>query len=79
MKVSIKLEYQDKVYTSDYKNVTESEFFEMGDFIENIVKGKINWLSFQKDNQTIYFGKNILEESIITLSIMSLKDIADAL
>jgi phosphoribosylformylglycinamidine (FGAM) synthase PurS component len=68
MKVSIKLEYKDKVYNSDFNKITEEEKNELTDLIECVVQGKVAYLTFKKDNQNFYFSKKILEESILTLS-----------
>lgn len=68
MKVSIKLEYKNKVYNSDYKEITEEEKNQLTDFIKKIVEGNATHLAFKKDNQEYYFGKEILKESIITIT-----------
>jgi hypothetical protein len=68
MKISIKLEYRDKIYTSDYAEMTEEEYKQMTDLIEKIVEGKVTYFTFKKDNQNFYFGQKILEESIVTVS-----------
>lgn len=68
MKVSIKLEYRDKTYTSDYAEMTEEEYKQMTDLIEKIVEGKVTYFTFKKANQNFYFGQKILQESIVTVS-----------
>ena len=68
MKVSIKLEYKDKVYTSDYAEISEEEKNQLTELIEKIVEGKATHFTFQKDNQNYYFGKKVLEESIVTIT-----------
>lgn len=68
MKVSIKLEYRDKTYISDYAEITEEEYKQMTDLIEKIVECKITYFTFKKDNQIFYFGQKILQESIVTVS-----------
>jgi len=67
MKLSIKIEYKDKVYTSNYAEVSEEEKNELNDLIEKAVDGKASHLTFKKDNQNYFFGKKILEESVVSI------------
>lgn len=68
MKISLKLEYQDKTYTSDCIQMSEEEYEKMTELIEKIVGGRVGYFSFKQDNREFYFGEKILQESIITVT-----------
>jgi len=68
MKISIRLEYKEKVFTSDYTDLTEKEIEELEVVIQKLVEGKLSHFSMKRDNQTFYFGRTILMESILTIT-----------
>lgn len=67
MKVSIQLEYKDKVYTSDVLEIPEEEKNQFNQLIQGLTEETITHFSFKKQNHEHYFGKKVLEESIVTI------------
>ena len=68
MEVSIRLEYRDKVYISDWDELTDGEIRGLRQLMEKIVGGECNYLTFKIQDQSIYIGGKVLQESIITIS-----------
>lgn len=68
-KAQIILEYQNKIYSSEVSEVSEDEIKILKDFMEQISKGKISYLTFENKGTHFYFLKNIIENSIISLVI----------
>lgn len=68
MKISIKLEYKDKEYISNYQEFTEDEANVLESLIETVAKGNSNYFSMEINNQKVYFGAEILKESVLTIT-----------
>ena len=68
-KVKINLEYQNKIYSSQEAEMSEDEIKTVKDFMEQISKGKISYLTFENNGTHFHFPKNIIENSIISLVI----------
>lgn len=67
MKVSIRLEYRDKVYNSSIETLTEKELKELKSLVAAVVNNEAEALSFQNNNKVYHFCRKILIESIITI------------
>jgi len=68
-KVQINLEYQNKIYSSQEAEMSEDEIKTVKDFMEQISKGKMSYLTFENNGTHFHFPKNIIENSIISLVI----------
>ena len=68
-KVKINLEYQNKIYSSQETEMSEDEIKTVKDFMEQISKGKMSYLTFENNGTHFHFPKNIIENSIISLVI----------
>lgn len=68
-KVQINLDYQNKIYSSQEAEMSEDEIKTVKDFIEQISKGKMSYLTFENNGTHFHFPKNIIENSIISLVI----------
>ena len=68
MRVTVKLEYKDKVYISNGIDVNEEEKERLAGIVMKASEGKASHLTITKDNQTFHFGKKVLRESIITIT-----------
>ena len=68
-KVQINLEYQNKIYSSQEAEMSEAEIKTVKDFMEQISKGKMSYLTFENNGTHFHFPKNIIENSIISLAI----------
>lgn len=68
-KLQIKLEYQDKTYSSQIAEVSEEEIVEIKNFLEKVTKGSMSYLTFENEGTHYHFPKNIIENSIISLVI----------
>ena len=68
-RVEIKVEYKDKIYISDVFKLNESAVKQLKDSIWKNVSGDGGGINFIKDGNEIYIGKQILEQSIVTLVI----------
>jgi len=68
MKISIKIEYKEKVYTSDYIEYSENEIQDLKAIITRICKGEAGYFIITKMNQEYYFGSEILKDSILTIT-----------
>ena len=67
--VQINLEYQNKIYSSQEAEMSDEEIKTIKEFMEQISKGKISYLSFENNGTHFHFPKNIIENSIISLVI----------
>ena len=68
-KVQINLEYQNKIYSSQEAEMSDKEIKTIKEFMEQISKGKISYLTFENNGTYFHFPKNIIENSIISLVI----------
>jgi hypothetical protein len=68
-KVQINLEYQNKIYSSQEAEMSDDEIKTVKDFMEQISKGKMSYLTFENNGTHFHFPKNIIENSIISLVI----------
>ena len=68
-KVQINLEYQNKIYSSQEAEMPDEEIKTIKEFMEQISKGKISYLTFENNGTHFHFPKNIIENSIISLVI----------
>lgn len=68
-KVQINLEYQNKIYSSQEAEMSEAEIKTVKDFMEQISKGKMSYLTFENNGTHFHFPKNIIENSIISLVV----------
>ncbi len=68
-KVQINLEYQNKIYSSPEAEMSDEEIKTIKEFMEQISKGKISYLTFENNGTHFHFPKNIIENSIISLVI----------
>jgi hypothetical protein len=68
-KVQINLEYQNKFYSSQESEMSDEEIKTVKEFMEQISKGKISYLTFKNNGTHFHFSKNIIENSIISLVI----------
>jgi hypothetical protein len=69
MKIQIKLDYNDKVYSSNTQECTEEDVKEAKDLIKKISEGKVTHLSVENGFEEFFFTKSILEMSIITVIV----------
>ena len=67
MRVYIKLEYKEKVYRSRYQELDGDEMETLENLMQKITDGDASRFQFENNNETYYFGRNILNESIITV------------
>ena len=68
-KVQINLEYQNKIYSSQEAEMPDEEIKTIKEFMEQISKGKMSYLTFENNGTHFHFPKNIIENSIISLVI----------
>jgi hypothetical protein len=68
-KVQINLEYQNKIYSSQEAEMSDDEIKTVKDFMEQISKGKMSYLTFENNGTHFHFPKKIIENSIISLVI----------
>ena len=68
-KVQINLEYQNKIYSSQEAEMSDEEIKTIKEFMEQISKGKMSYLTFENNGTHFHFPKNIIENSIISLVI----------
>ena len=67
MKISLKLEYKEKVYESDVGEINESQYKETVKLIEQIASGKVGYFSFHNKGVEYYFPEDIIKQSIILI------------
>ena len=67
MKASIKLEYDDKTYQSDFTEVSQEELEALDELVCNAVSGQMNYLSFKAGKVRYYFGEEVVKESVISI------------
>ena len=63
------VEYQDKKYTSEATELLDGELTMLESALENVANGKVTFLSIKTENGIVFFTKEILAQSVITLSI----------
>lgn len=66
-KVAINISYDDRSYTSDYKQLTDNELSELHNLCEKAIEGKLTYMQIYSENKEYFFPKNILERSVISL------------
>lgn len=63
------VEYQDKKYTGEATELLDGELTMLESALEDVAKGKVTFLSIKTENGIVFFSKEILAQSVITLSI----------
>ena len=67
MKVSIKLQYRDKIYVSNIEDVNYVELEELHDMVKKVVSGSSKFFRFDSNGESIFFPSYIITESIISI------------
>lgn len=63
------LEYQDKKYIGEATELLDSELTMLESVLKDVAKGKLSFFSIKTENGIVFFTKEILAQSVITLSI----------
>lgn len=64
-KLAIKLEYNDKLYISDFDIFSEDQKAKLYDLITSAAGGRLSYLKFSCGNTVQFFPESVLKESII--------------
>ena len=67
MQVRTIVEFNGKEYSSDWSNCTKRQYEEELFIIEELLNGSLNFLSIDRLGEKIFFNKQILDRSIITI------------
>lgn len=65
--ISIIIEFENQVYISDRANFSEEQEKEILKMIKEAIKGDHSYLTINSEGKRIFFPKNILLKSVITL------------
>lgn len=63
------VEYRDKKYTGVGNEISDDELAVIESALEDVAKGKVTFLSIKTQNGIVFFTKEILAQSVITLLI----------
>lgn len=66
MKATLKIEHRGKVYGTYFEEISEKQFEKLSYIVEVAIKDKLD-LFYRDKNKHVFFGEQIVKESIITL------------
>ena len=72
--VVIEVSYRGEIYNSEVKQVTDVELVKLRNTAAYAVSGDIDHLEITNGHKKYFFGKKILQESIITIREFSKED-----
>jgi hypothetical protein len=68
MRVSIELQYRDKVFTSDVTEETEISVEKLNHKIQEVSRGEYEFFTIKCKGKKIFFTEAVLKESIIIIT-----------
>lgn len=68
-RIKISLQYENKTFSSNEREVSDDEIQKVKDFLNKVAQGQIINLCIENNGMYYYFPKNIIDNSIITLDV----------